>query len=212
MTIESEEWRKIEGFPFYEVSSHGRVRSLDRIVNNPNGGVRKVAGRVLKLHKLPTGYTFAQLNDKRTHLVHRLVGRAFPEICGKWFEGCEIDHKNTVRDDNRAENLKVCSRHENHLNPITRQRYRAANRVKRLGVEPWNKGRKFPQFSGSHHWRTRPVYQAKSGKIIAVYESVVQAAEQSGVSRTAIVNNISGRSLKAGGFSWGYHKEELLCQ
>lgn len=210
MTIASEEWREIEGFPSYEVSSQGRVRSLDRMVNNSNGGVRKVAGRVLKLHKFPTGYTSVQLNDKKTHLVHRLVGRAFPEICGEWFEGCEIDHKNTVRDDNRAENLKVCSRHENHLNPITRERYSEMNKGRRLGMDPWNKGRKFPEQSGENHWRTRPVYQFKDGKLINEYVSVVEASGQTGILKTAIYNNLSKRSSVAGGFVWSYERSNFV--
>lgn len=53
--------------------------------------------------------------------MHRLVAKAFPEICGEWFEGCVVDHINTVKDDNRAVNLKVCTQKENCNNELTRK-------------------------------------------------------------------------------------------
>lgn len=39
--------------------------------------------------------------------IHRLVAKAFPEICGEWFEGCHIHHKNHIKTDNNAWNLVV---------------------------------------------------------------------------------------------------------
>lgn len=51
--------------------------------------------------------------------VARAVARAFPEICGEWFEGCTVDHINTVPTDNRAENLRVVSLKDNINNPLT---------------------------------------------------------------------------------------------
>ena len=212
MSIASEEWRPIVGHPFYEVSSEGRVRSLGKMVKHFRGGVRKTTGRVLKSGGSSSQYASVMLDDRKTYLVHRLVGKAFPEICGEWFDGCEIDHINTVRNDNRACNLRVCTRHQNHLNPITRARYSDTARKKRLGKTPWNKGKKLTECSGANHWRTKPVYQVKSGKIISVFDSVVQAAEQTGILRTSIYNNISGRSSHAGGYLWGYNKEALLCR
>lgn len=54
--------------------------------------------------------------------VSKLVAIAFPEICGEWYEGCEVDHINTNTKDNRAENLKVVNSHsENMCNPLTRK-------------------------------------------------------------------------------------------
>lgn len=211
MSIASKEvWRPIQGYPYYEVSSLGRVRSLDREVKHPRGGLKRIAGRVLRQGTLRGGYKHVMLNDRKTYLVHRLVARSFPEVCGEWFDHCEIDHKNTIRDDNRAENLKVCTRHENHMNPITRERNRVANAQKRLGKAPWNKGRKLPEQSGENHWRTRPVYQFKDGELINEYGSVVEASGQTGILKTAIYNNLSKRSSVAGGFVWSYERRDFV--
>lgn len=117
-------WRDIEGYEcLYQISSEGRVKSTDRIVNN-NGGLDYRRGRILKQDVYRGGYKQIHLSKDgkvKTHKVHRLVAKAFPEICGEWFDGCEIDHINGVRDDNRHTNLKVCDKKANMSNPITKQ-------------------------------------------------------------------------------------------
>lgn len=51
---------------------------------------------------------------------YRLIAKAFPEICGEWFDGCEVDHLDTNRENNSAFNLRVCTSKENHNNPLTK--------------------------------------------------------------------------------------------
>lgn len=56
---------------------------------------------------------------KRTiALVHRLV---FETFIGEIPKGYEIDHINTVRDDNRLENLRVVTHRENQNNQLTKE-------------------------------------------------------------------------------------------
>lgn len=72
-----EEWRPVVGYEgLYEVSSYGRVRSLDKY-DSMN---RFLRGRILRLFTDGLGYLRAQLysNSKRkSFLVHRLVAEAF---------------------------------------------------------------------------------------------------------------------------------------
>lgn len=94
-------WRDIEGFKDYQVSNFGKVKSLN--YNN----TRKEG--FLKLLKDKDGYyrTGLRKNGKKKMIgVHRLVAFAFPEICGKYFEGAIVNHKNEDKTDNRAENLE----------------------------------------------------------------------------------------------------------
>ena len=102
----NEEWRPIMGYEGqFIVSDKGRIRSLDRIVSKGFCGKIMIKGRDLSIQKnCRNGYMQIHLRNK-VFYVHRLVAKAFPEICGEWFDGCVVDHINTIRDDNRAENL-----------------------------------------------------------------------------------------------------------
>ena len=106
-----EVWRPIDGFEgLYEVSNLGRVRSMDRLVTR-NGYTVPRKGRVLKLKKDKFGYQkiiLSKDNKQTTLNVHRLVARAFQEICGQFRNGLEVDHLDTNPSNNRAVNLRWC--------------------------------------------------------------------------------------------------------
>ena len=134
-------WRPVKGFEgLYEVSDLGNVRSLDRTITEKNTLRKKlIKGKHLKLINNSHNYYmvhFYKNGKSYTKMVHRYVAQAFPEICGEWFEGCEVDHINTNSLDNRAVNLKVCTSKENHNNPLTR----INNSNAKKGNIPWNKG------------------------------------------------------------------------
>ena len=117
-----EEWRNVVNFEeFYQVSNIGRVRSLDRYVKSGRGnGMRLIKGRILKQQYWGNYLSVHFATDKQyTRYVHRLVAEAFPEICGEWFDECEVDHINSIKEDNRCVNLRVCTHKENQNNPIT---------------------------------------------------------------------------------------------
>lgn len=106
-----EQWRKIKGFEeLYEVSSEGRVRSLDRYVTGVDSIARKHFGKVLS-PGFTHGYAFVYLNDaergrKRRCYVHRLVGEAFipnPQNLP------QINHKDECRAHNNVRNLEWCN-------------------------------------------------------------------------------------------------------
>lgn len=106
MTCES--WRPVAGFPGYEVSDKGRVKSLAR--RNLQGAMRRE--RILK-HDIVQGYCLVRLardGVKHARLVHRLVLAAFKGECP---EGCESRHLSGVRGDNWLDNLEWGTRPEN---------------------------------------------------------------------------------------------------
>jgi hypothetical protein len=47
----------------------------------------------------------------------------------------------------------------------------------------------------------------KSGKLLAVYKSMIQANKETGVNYTGIGNALNGRAKTAGGYVWKYAKE-----
>lgn len=50
--------------------------------------------------------------EYKTHYAHIEVAKAFPEICGEWFEGCHVHHKDGNPLNNEATNLIVCTKQE----------------------------------------------------------------------------------------------------
>ena len=102
-----EAWKTIEGFPDYEVSTFGQVRS------NKYG-----KSRILKYSRDKAGYLSCMLDDRKFYRVHRLVAKAFiPPIEGK----NEVDHINRIKHDNYVTNLRWATRSQNCINKETKQ-------------------------------------------------------------------------------------------
>lgn len=109
----TERWMAIPGYDYYEVSDHGRVRSLDRVGVSRWGTPRQMKGRVLK--QIPQGrYLVVALyqagQQPGNHLVHRLVLSAFVGPCPS---GHEALHYDDDGNNNRLENLRWGTRSEN---------------------------------------------------------------------------------------------------
>jgi hypothetical protein len=108
-------WFSIPEHPGYQVSSDGRIRSVDRVVTyaasrGRSGYARVLKGRVLKPYKMPAGHLQVVLGRGFNRLVHRMVALTFIGPCP---EGEEVLHINGVPDDNRPSNLKYGTRSEN---------------------------------------------------------------------------------------------------
>ncbi|MGA0604919.1 NUMOD4 motif-containing HNH endonuclease [Phenylobacterium sp. VNQ135] len=109
----AEEWRDAPGYPGYQVSSEGGVRSLDRYVTALRRGKPWVMfrrGAALKLKRDRTGYLRAEMGKGNYELVHRLVLAAFVGPCPA---GCEGAHNDGRRDNNRLANLRWATKSEN---------------------------------------------------------------------------------------------------
>lgn len=117
-----EVWKPVTGYEgFYEVSSLGRVRSLDRVAANG----RKFKGKVLRTVTNHNGHIRVMLHKDRKskyHWVHRLVLEAFVGPRPENYDAC---HNNGIPGDNRPENLRWGTRsanakdrvlHGNHYN------------------------------------------------------------------------------------------------
>jgi len=111
----TEIWKDVPGFEgLYEVSSHGRLRSLGRPVLTGNGQLRRYRERTLVTPLTAAGYPHAHLrrgtSGGQTVLVHHLVAAAF---IGPRPDGADVRHLNCIPADNRVENLAYGSRIEN---------------------------------------------------------------------------------------------------
>ena len=116
-----EKWLPVTGFEGrYEVSSYGRVRSLDRIVlSKKNAGFHlSLKGRILsqsvKNDRSKSNYFVVGIWDDGKQLlrqVHRLVCEAFHGPCP---DGMQCAHLNGDSECNAPENLAWVTPKENH--------------------------------------------------------------------------------------------------
>ena len=114
-----EEWRDVVGYEgLYQVSSLGRVKSLERYCKHPNGGDKIVRGRLLSSRN-NTGYQKVALccdGVPRNVTVHKVVCAAF---IGEKPKGFQVRHLNGVPTDNRAVNLVYGTAAENAADRVT---------------------------------------------------------------------------------------------
>ena len=100
-----EQWRLIDGYDNYEISSHGRVR------NNKTG-------RIMKIQKDIKGYQLIGLfkeKELKFHYVHRLVAFAFLE---KKEDEIEVDHLDHNKANKMVNNLRWTTKSINGRNKV----------------------------------------------------------------------------------------------
>ena len=117
-------WKPVPGYEgFYEVSSLGRIRGVDRMIMRKDGKKYPVKGAILSPKKRRyDGYleiTLRREGHMKTFKIHRLVMLTFvgepPE--GKY----EVDHKDGDPENNRLSNLEYVSKKENYMRMVANQ-------------------------------------------------------------------------------------------
>lgn len=123
--MEKEIWKDIPGYEgYYQASTLGRIRSLDRDVFN-RGAKRHLKRKIRVASPDSDGYLGLLLSKggvNKSFRVNRLIALTFiPNPESK----TEVNHKDLNKRNNRVENLEWCSRKEN-------ERHSRANSVKNV--------------------------------------------------------------------------------
>ena len=197
--IPNEEWRDIPGYEgLYQVSSIGRVKSLPKDYVICNSSVVHAKEKILRPRKMHDGYIRIELNHNgvaKQYPVHRLVAMAFIENPEN---KPHIDHLNTIKDDNRVENLRWVTPKENFANPVTRARYLASIKHRPSGKDSALFEEKSPD--------SKAVLQYdKQGKLIARYACCHQVGRKNeGYNYSNIARVCRGERLTYKGYIWKY--------
>lgn len=112
-------WKDIDGYDgIYKISNMGRVKSLAKNVNMPNGGTRLDCERIIKGSVAPNGYRRINLSKNGrviTHSIHRLVLESFDiNVDNKPY----VNHKDGNKLNNRLSNLEWVTGSENILHSL----------------------------------------------------------------------------------------------
>lgn len=173
-------WREIPGFEgYYQASSFGRVKSVDRTIIDSRGVSYLKKGKVLKQGLRKDGYYQVVLSKDsitKSYSVHRLVYSAF---FGEIPFDKEINHIDEDTTNNKLENLNLLS-HKSNLN--------WGSAKERLSE---NKKKPVKQFS-------------VNGELIKSFQSTVSASSETGISQGNISSCCLGKLKTAGGFIWKY--------
>lgn len=172
----NEEWKDIDGYPGYKVSTYGRVMSYHHW-REPT---------VLRMRHRGHGYLGVRLYDANggssNLAIHRLVAEAFipnPDNLP------EVNHINEDKHDNSVQNLEWISHIENCRYGTSRDR-----RSKKM--------KNHPNIS-------KVVLQLDmSGNVIGEFPSVAEAARTTNANRTKIICCCNGTRKTSGGFKWRY--------
>ncbi len=187
--MEIEVWKPIEGYEgIYEVSSFGRVRSLDRIVDFGNENYSRqmlCKGKIMKGSISHNGYIYVSLclpNKKVRTYIHRLVAKAFISN-PKGYN--VVNHKDENKKNNNVSNLEWCTTkyNLNYGTGIERAR------LKLLNNEKYSK--KIAQYT-------------LDGKLVDVYPSLHEIQRSLGYIRCNVRQCCEGNRKQSYGFKWKY--------
>lgn len=121
----AERWLPVVNHPGYEVSDHGRVRSVDRVVTCVDGRRIPYRGQILK-PRLGDGYLGVCLRRRESRMVHHLVLEAFigPRPAG--MVSCHWDDEGT---NNHLSNLRWDTINGNQRDRVRNGRHDHANKT-----------------------------------------------------------------------------------
>lgn len=189
-------WNSIEykGFPFI-VCDDGTVKIAERTITYADGRTYTYPERVVRKNLDRAGYevfSISAAQPRRTvnFKVHQLVALAFPDICGDWFEGAVVNHKDENKGNNRADNLEwvTDNYNRNYGTGILRARQKKFNKGSKMMPEK------------------AVVQMTKDGEVIREYPSIREATRETGIEHSCISRCCSGsRNAKtAGGYKWSF--------
>lgn len=179
------QWKKIEEFKDYLISSNGKCFSLK-------------TNKLLKLQEYPNKYSYYvfKINGiQHSRSLHRLLAIAFiPNPENK----PTVNHKNHNRTDNRLENLEWATYPE-QCDEIWTDKNSKAHRTEKSVNSSIN------NFRIATEKNKKTTYQyTLEGELVGVYQSVKDAAENNNCCPQNISACCNGKKKQIKGYKWSF--------
>lgn len=181
--IDSEEWKTIEGFPNYEISTKGNIRTKEYF--DARDHIRQ--SKLLNKQVNNIGYEYVILSNEivkhKTLTVHRLMAKTFLD---DYSDTLNVNHINGIKTDNRIENLEMVTHSEN-----IKKRYE-------IGID-------------GNNYKAVEQYDL-DGNYIATYKSSYEAEKITNICRTSIGSCCRKEEghYTAGGYIWKFEEEKEI--
>lgn len=179
-------WKDVNGFEgVYQISNKGNLKSSDRYVDGKSGSRRFQKGKYQKPEITRKGYHRYTLSISRNQSVRKLAHVLVAEhFISENNHKAQVNHKDGNKDNNSIENLEWCSNLENMRHAIENGLVKPVYGTirKKKGESPVSK--KIAAYDTSKAF-------------VGVYDSIIEASEQTGISRNAISRSINGRVKNA---------------
>jgi hypothetical protein len=191
-------WKPVLGYEdYYEVSTYGNVRSVNRIIINSNGIKFNYKSRKLKPASNKDGYLQVGLSKNcktNSYCIHQLEAIAFiPNPENK----PTVNHKDGIKINNYIDNLEWATKSE--------QTIHALKHNLRIMPNAW-----IGKF-GSKHGASKKVSQyTKDNIFIANYGSMIEAGNINNIDASLISGVCKGKKRTAGGYIWKYNVQECI--
>lgn len=179
-------WRDIDGFEGrYQISSEGRIKSVDVYTIDTIGRRQLHRGKFLKVRYDKDGYKKVSLYDGKTYSIHRLVAQTFIPNPNDY---PIINHKDENKQNNCVENLEWCT-YKYNVNYGTAIDRRKAN------TDYVEKSKK--QYK-------RIVQNTLNDVYIKEWSSIKEAADCLNLDNGSICKCLKGKVKTCGGYKWEY--------
>ena len=180
-------WKPIEGYADYLISNLGRVKSI-----------KFNREKILKTYQDKHNYWRVNLCEngkQKTHLVHRLVAKAFvPNPNNLPY----INHKDENPSNPICTNLEWCTHQYNMNYGTIKERSSISHTGKKQTIEHINK---------VIETQIKPVNQyTKEGILVKVWNSMKDACIELNIQKSSLTKCCQGKRKTAGGYKWEYNQ------
>ena len=215
--LPGETWKDLPVFEdLYQVSSHGRIRSLPRLREAPTRYGRTTVSywtkeriRKVKVHQRRNSFTgeicfectidlsLGQGRDK-TALVARLVYQAFVGDIDFNTDQQMVTHRDGDGLNNHYRNLLLGTRRD-----VLKKAYRQKRHISPFALKTKKELRKISKKSAMGRQK-KVIQYSPEGIRIRVFNSIKEASARTGIPDSNLIRVLKGNGLTAGGFIWRY--------